>query len=96
MNDSNEIYEVVKEYQLKVDGFNETIKARIKKRINPHPSVIMIYWWEISHDCYPFDEAASVRNTGNVYAENFEVCEILLMKNLKTFTNIGVTPNKYY
>lgn len=89
----NEIYETVKEYSLFIDGLEFKIHARISKKVKPDGD--SDFDWNISHYCKP-SESAGVHIPSLQSGNSFEETQNLLFLYLKTFTSIGVVPNKYY
>jgi hypothetical protein len=90
-----ELYEVLQEYQLKMEGLEYPIKARIIQSIRQLGQHIPIrYYWQISHYYKPKD--APLDYTPNrMHALTKDDAYRDLMSYMKGFT-LNVTANKNY
>ncbi len=88
-----EIYEVIKEYTLDVDGLDFTVKGRISKIKNNERE--LPFCWDISHHYKP-TKGAGVYYPSKMSTKTFEEAENFLLAYMVCFTTIGVTPDKNY
>lgn len=86
-----EIYEVVKQYVVDVEGLDIKVKARIGFN-----STSGIYYWDISHYYKPSTRDATPYQPSRRADSTFEVVDRLLLDYLSSFTNIGVVANPRY
>ena len=90
----NEIYTVLKEYTMDVEGLNYAIKGMITKRVNERGSGD--YFWSVSHYCKPSKQAATIYIPSRICGDTFDEAEQHLMMYMTTFTTIDVTPNDFF
>jgi len=91
---SIDIYEVVKEYVLTVEGLEHSVKGRIS-RLRKDVGVEE-YYWDISHHYRPSKEHAGVYYPSGKTTNSFEDAENHLLSYIHNFTTIDVTPNNLY
>lgn len=89
----NSIGEIVKEFVLRVDGLEFSVKGRIVKTVNPKGEDE--FEWHISHHCKP-SQGAGVYFPSVTSGNKQEDVEQFLIGYMQVFTTLGVTPNKYY
>lgn len=90
----NEIYTVLKEYTMDVEGVNHAVKGVIAKRVVERGSGD--FFWSISHYCKPSKQAATIYIPSGISGDTYEQAERYLMMYMKSFTNIEVTPNEFF
>lgn len=93
MNENLSIYEVVKEFVVRVDGFDEPIKARVIK--NLYTKTDFEFQWEVSHYYKPTEDAG-IYYPDNRLGRTYEDCRNVMFYYLKSFVNIEIVKNNYY
>jgi len=90
----NWIGEIVKEFVLRVDGLEFSVKGLIVKSRGPEGEDT--FEWAISHYYKPSEKAATIYIPSARSGKTLEEAEQLLMAYMQTFTTLDVTPNQYY
>jgi len=88
------IFEIVKEYVLKHDDLDFSVKGRIAKTVRDDE--VDEYFWEISHHYRPTETAIGRYHPSRVKTGTFEEAENLLLMYMSGFTAIDVELNKNY
>lgn len=87
-----EAYEIVKEFEFHFDGFDNKVKAKIKKRIFPadDKNYTWKYTWDVNYIFPP--------PTGGYesYTNSIEQAEEFLMTHLKYFNGDVAIPNESF
>ena len=94
MDEGLELYEVVKEFIVTLEDYEEPIRGRVLK--NLYTDSEFKYKWEVSHYYRPSEDAATVYYPDNRLARDFEGCKNVMFYYLKGFVNIDIKKNKYY
>ncbi|MEI6142154.1 MAG: hypothetical protein WCP85_22965 [Mariniphaga sp.] len=89
----NEIYEIIKEYEVSVEGIKFKIKGKILKDLTDNQNIF--YFGVLSHYCKPNEESSTVYYP-SLTGQDFESAKHLLILYLESFTTIDVTKNDSY
>jgi len=89
----NEIYEIVKEYEVHVDGLKFNIKGKILKEITDDQN--SLYIGMLSHYCKPDENCATVYYP-SLTNRDWGSTKHLLLQYLESFSTIDVTKNESY
>lgn len=88
------LFEIVKEYVLRIEGLDHSVKGRVVKLIKDTGAEE--YTWDISHNYRPSESAAAVYYPSEKTTNSFKETESLLLQYMNGFTKIDVTPNELY
>jgi hypothetical protein len=91
MDKENYFYEVIKEFVVEVEGFDENIKLKIIKSDDDGR-----YKWETSHYYKLDSSAAGVYIPSRNYAKTYEECYQLMRLYCDGFCNIKIEANTFY
>ncbi|MFZ2524032.1 MAG: hypothetical protein WAW87_01820 [Candidatus Ferrigenium altingense] len=87
------IFEIVKEYVLKHDNLDFSVKGRVTKTVRDD---VDEHYWEISHHYRPTVSSGGRYYPSHVKTKTFEDAENLLLMYMEGFTDIDVALNKSY
>ena len=91
----NEIFEVVSEFKITVDGLDHPVHGRIIRKLKAEDED-EAYTWEVSHYCKQFKDALGAYTPSNNWDISLQLCQFFLGEYLELFTEMGIMPNVYY
>ncbi len=95
---NNRIFEIVKEYRVRVEGLNHPVYARITKEVKEDEEDEEdreTYFGELSHYCKRTEDDATPY-IPSLVKQNLYSVELIILNYLKAFTTINVVKNEYY